>query len=630
MQQARQRMQNMSPAAIFESVTATLTKKAEDRSAEECFFFAEWIMGLNIPIFENLHETTVKALGKYSSIRKYASGENVVRQGEAGRSFKVLVEGELDVILNKDGKEKGVAILQSPAMIGAECLFGTEPHTRTATLRARAEDEGGKGGATIVSISSEESLKAASEGVPDNPEALRERFLENSRFLASHYLLEGLFDKSEITSFSYCLRPLSVARLNWLYEIGSKADSVYFITKGECFLYRRDGNAQRGRRRRFEMRKNPLHGFLRLTTLGPGSFLGENDIVNGRDRRTQGAWCSTDCEFLAVSRYHFLRYFKGERLARVKAILKSKVKVQEELLESRQRTRALALQHRKSMFKSNVTREARVSRIKRLSLAGQAAPRGALLGQKSGRRPVATKHAKSRASITRPVDQEAGSPLSAAPLLQIGGGADGTRAQTSDGRLLQGGGADRTRAQTSDGRRRSFGYGQYRRVTVSPKTPGRLSKGLVSHQNSMRRVSSHGRISLNSPAYQRDRALSPRRSPSYNNLSARGWEFSASTPASPNGGPMASAFPTRKPLGEFKRPKSRKGSTGSSVPRPRSRKGSFGVEEDPLVFVQGQPVTFSLKDDGRVESKQSALTPRGSRPSYPRVTTIEFVAQAGQ
>ena len=61
MQQARQRMQNMSPAAIFESVTATLTKKAEDRSAEECFFFAEWIMGLNIPIFENLHETTVKA-----------------------------------------------------------------------------------------------------------------------------------------------------------------------------------------------------------------------------------------------------------------------------------------------------------------------------------------------------------------------------------------------------------------------------------------------------------------------------------------------------------------------------------------------------------------------------------------
>jgi len=69
------------------------------------------------------------ALGKV-----YRDGEVIVRQGEAGDCMYVIQTGQVEAILEKEGKEVRLAVLGEGDVFGEMALF--EREERSATVRA--------------------------------------------------------------------------------------------------------------------------------------------------------------------------------------------------------------------------------------------------------------------------------------------------------------------------------------------------------------------------------------------------------------------------------------------------------------------------------------------------------------
>ena len=67
--------------------------------------------------------------------RVYADGEVVVRQGEAGDCMFTIQEGQLEVLVSRDGQDKvRVGVMERGAIFGEMAIF--EKEVRSATVRA--------------------------------------------------------------------------------------------------------------------------------------------------------------------------------------------------------------------------------------------------------------------------------------------------------------------------------------------------------------------------------------------------------------------------------------------------------------------------------------------------------------
>jgi len=66
--------------------------------------------------------------------KEYASGDIIVRQGEAGDCMFVIQKGEVEAIVESDGAELRLRTMGPNEFFGEMALF--EQETRTATIRA--------------------------------------------------------------------------------------------------------------------------------------------------------------------------------------------------------------------------------------------------------------------------------------------------------------------------------------------------------------------------------------------------------------------------------------------------------------------------------------------------------------
>ena len=91
------------------------------------------------PLFEMLSEAELQVLGELSRTRRFAAGEAIFREGDAGDSLLVLARGEVDVVARSpSGEERTLASLAPPEAFGEMSLIDRE--VRSATVRARTED----------------------------------------------------------------------------------------------------------------------------------------------------------------------------------------------------------------------------------------------------------------------------------------------------------------------------------------------------------------------------------------------------------------------------------------------------------------------------------------------------------
>ncbi len=90
------------------------------------------------PLFEMLSDAELGVLAELSRPRRFAAGELVFSEGEAGDALFVLQSGEVEVVTRAaGGPETSLAILAPPDGFGEMSLVDRE--VRSATVRARTD-----------------------------------------------------------------------------------------------------------------------------------------------------------------------------------------------------------------------------------------------------------------------------------------------------------------------------------------------------------------------------------------------------------------------------------------------------------------------------------------------------------
>jgi small-conductance mechanosensitive channel/CRP-like cAMP-binding protein len=88
-----------------------------------------------IDLFAKLEETELELLGGGMRKVRFAAGEPIIRQGEAGDSLFIIVQGDVLISLGQGGINQSVTTLKSGEFFGEMSLVTGEPRSATCTAR---------------------------------------------------------------------------------------------------------------------------------------------------------------------------------------------------------------------------------------------------------------------------------------------------------------------------------------------------------------------------------------------------------------------------------------------------------------------------------------------------------------
>lgn len=86
----------------------------------------------SVPMFETLDIDTLKKLTEIVTVSSLNSGDTIVRKGQRGSQFFVLLKGQAAVYLHE--KEEPIATIPEGQMIGELGVINSD--SRTATVKA--------------------------------------------------------------------------------------------------------------------------------------------------------------------------------------------------------------------------------------------------------------------------------------------------------------------------------------------------------------------------------------------------------------------------------------------------------------------------------------------------------------
>ena len=91
----------------------------------------------NIPMFSDVAPTQLKLLAFTSQRLTFAAGQDLFRLGDMGDCAYIIISGEADVLVDKEGTEVVVAKAGKNEIVGEIAILCDVP--RTATIRAVTE-----------------------------------------------------------------------------------------------------------------------------------------------------------------------------------------------------------------------------------------------------------------------------------------------------------------------------------------------------------------------------------------------------------------------------------------------------------------------------------------------------------
>lgn len=91
----------------------------------------------NIPMFANVEPTQLKLLAFTSQRLTFGAGQDLFRLGDVGDCAYIIISGEADVLVDKEGTEVAVAKAGKNEIVGEIAILCNVP--RTATIRAVTE-----------------------------------------------------------------------------------------------------------------------------------------------------------------------------------------------------------------------------------------------------------------------------------------------------------------------------------------------------------------------------------------------------------------------------------------------------------------------------------------------------------
>ena len=95
---------------------------------------------LKVPLFEGISAAERTALSKAAQLRTYRRGEVIVRQGQTGESFFVIVRGRVAVtVLSPEWREVVLNTLGEGDHFGEMALLDEEPRSASVVAQERSE-----------------------------------------------------------------------------------------------------------------------------------------------------------------------------------------------------------------------------------------------------------------------------------------------------------------------------------------------------------------------------------------------------------------------------------------------------------------------------------------------------------
>jgi cAMP-dependent protein kinase regulator len=240
-----------------------------------------------VPLFSQLGREPFMALVGVAELRTFQPEQNLITEGEPGRSSFVLVEGRVDVVRQVGGSERRTLsslgegeffgeialVSESPrlaSVVATQCVLALEFH------RTRVE-----------------RICLKYPGIDETVQAFyRERMLAN--VLRSHPIFSALApaQRQELAHI-FELRMLEAGRV--IIEQGQQGDALYLLLQGQCTpLFRRlDG------------RENAF------PPLREGDVFGEISLLLGQPA-TATVRAETPCQVLRLAREPFEQYLSSQ------------------------------------------------------------------------------------------------------------------------------------------------------------------------------------------------------------------------------------------------------------------------------------------------------------------------------
>jgi ABC-type lipoprotein export system ATPase subunit/CRP-like cAMP-binding protein len=183
---------------------------------------------------EVVHEHLVRALKEIShdelvavkrsaTQRRFLPGATITRQGEVDQEFCILLEGHVDVLVERPGGGETLVDRLSPGQWFGEAAL-TGHGVRTATVRA-ADD-------CSVLVAALDA--AAFQRIIDSSPALRERLDQVVEHQQIHRRLQALeaLDLSALTAITHDLRSQTFQPGETILRQGALGDSFFFLLEG--------------------------------------------------------------------------------------------------------------------------------------------------------------------------------------------------------------------------------------------------------------------------------------------------------------------------------------------------------------------------------------------------------------
>lgn len=234
------------------------------------------------PVAELDEAAREKVLGAVV-ISTVAAGEDIIRQGDPGDAFYILLAGTVEVLKDENGKSIFMTDLEAGAYFGEQALLGKHSGTRAATVRARTDCRVGSVSAAVFA-----SLIAA-----DGHN--RDRFESD----ASSYLYQGItkslnsFVATELDDTAEGVERRFIKKGETLVNEGEASDAAFLILSGVAAVYK------------------TLHGERReVALLGGGQIFGELGVLNGEPRAATVV-AQSDMELLQIDAGAFVRWQKS-------------------------------------------------------------------------------------------------------------------------------------------------------------------------------------------------------------------------------------------------------------------------------------------------------------------------------
>jgi len=233
-----------------------------------------------VPLFDDLDQAAFVELVNKLSYHRHVPGQLIIREGDPGRSFFVIVEGKVRIFKSQpDGKELTLAHLGEGAFFGEMALLSGAP--RTANVAAEEETEL----LEVTDVVLRELAQRHPAVVTSLKNFYRQRLLNN--VMAISPLFQG-FDTSERKMIVEKFKMRQAAAGEVLIHEGQQSDGLYVVMHGFVEV----------------KAKAPNDHLVPLAKLKEGDIFGEMSLLT-RKPATATVTAPASCILLKLPRANF-------------------------------------------------------------------------------------------------------------------------------------------------------------------------------------------------------------------------------------------------------------------------------------------------------------------------------------